>query len=162
MRLLTKKLRKELKRPMGRLLKKIGRVGKARVIAIGDVAAYNLLQNGITPQMIVYDRKVKRRPAAKKITAFLDNLGWKTFRIANKRGTISEEAWIAIEEGLRKRSKIIVNGEEDLLVLPAVLLAKKGYLVFYGQPNKGIVLIRVSAKKKKEVKKLVDQMEVVL
>ncbi len=162
MRILTKKLRKKLKRPMGRLLKKIGTVGKARVIAIGDIASYNLLQNGITPQMIIYDRKVKRKPVAKKIKALLDNLGWKTFRIDNKRGTISEEAWIAIEEGLRKRSRIIVNGEEDLLVLPAVLLAKIGSLVFYGQPGKGIVLIRVSAKKKKEVKKLIDQMEVVL
>ena len=162
MRLLTKELRKKLKRPIGRLLKKIGNVGKARVIAIGDIASYNLLQNGITPQVIVYDNKVKRKPVAKKIKALLDNLGWKTFRITNKRGTLSEEAWIVIEEGLRKRSKIIVNGEEDLLVLPAVLLAKKGDLVFYGQPNKGIVLIRVSAKKKEEVKKLVDQMEVVL
>ncbi len=162
MRLLTKGLKKKLKKPMGRLLKKIGNVGKARVIAIGDVASYNLLQNGITPHMIIYDRKVKRKPAAKKIKALLDNLGWKTFKITNKRGTLSEEAWIAVEEGLRKRSKIIVKGEEDLLVLPAVLLAKKGDLVFYGQPNRGIVLIRVSAEKKKEVKKLVDQMEVVL
>jgi len=162
MRLLTKELRKKLKRPIGRLLKKIGGMGKARVIAVGDVAAYNLLQNGITPRMIIYDKKVRRRPVAKKIRTLLDNLGWKTFRIVNKRGTVSEEAWIAIEEGLRKRSKIIVKGEEDLLVLPVVLLAKKGSMIAYGQPGRGIVLIRVSAKKKKEVKKLVDQMEVVL
>jgi hypothetical protein len=55
-----------------------------------------------------------------------------------------------------------VSGEEDLLTLPAVLLAKNGSRVFYGQPGKGMVLIEVNAKTKKKVKKLVDEMEVKL
>jgi hypothetical protein len=73
-----------------------------------------------------------------------------------------EEAWIAIAIGLRKKSRIVVNGEEDLLVIPAVLLAKNGSAVVYGQPGRGMVLIKVTEKKKDIIQKLLDEMEVVL
>ncbi len=160
MRLLTQKIRKKLKKPLGKLYKKDKING--RVIAVGDVASYELVRSGIIPSLMVYDNRVKRRPVSKKIKQTLDSVGYETFRIRNPRSTIQEDAWVAIEEGLKRKSKIIVNGEEDLLVLPAVLLAKNGSLIFYGQPNRGMVLIRVNLKKKKEIKRLVDEMEVKL
>lgn len=37
--------------------------------------------------------------------------------------------------------KIVVNGEEDLLTLPAILLASPKSCVIYGQPNEGLVAL---------------------
>lgn len=158
---LTGKLRKRLKRPLGKLIKKI-RLRKGRVITVGDIVAYNLLKEGIVPDLMIYDNREKRKPVARKIRKALDSLKRSSFRIKNRRGTISEEAWVVIAEALKRKSKIIVEGEEDLLVLPTVLLAKSGSSVLYGQPNRGIVLIEVNSKKKKHVQKLVDEMEVVV
>ena len=157
---LTPEIRKRLKKPLGKLYKK-GKLS-GRIIAVGDIAAYELIKRGVIPSLMIYDNKVKRRPTAAGIKLVLDSIGYDTFKIRNPRSTIQEDAWVAIEEGLRKKSKIIVSGEEDLLVLPAVLLAKNGSKVFYGQPGRGMVLIDVNAKKKKEVRKLIDKMEVKL
>jgi len=158
---LTPRLRKILKKPLGKIYRKVGKY-KGKIIAVGDIAAYELIRGGTVPTLIIYDNKVKRKPTSKKIKRLLDSIRCDTYKIRNPRSTIQEDAWIVIEEGLRRKSKIIVSGEEDLLVLPAVLLAKNGSLIFYGQPNRGMVLIKVNAKKKREIKKLVDEMEVKL
>lgn len=157
---LTPALRRKLKKPLGRICKKAVKRGK--IIAVGDIASYELIQMGITPNLMVYDYRVKRRPVSKEVKRALDAVGYTTYKIKNPRSTLQDEAWVAMAEGLRKNSKIIVSGEEDLLTLPAVLLAKNGSRVFYGQPGKGMVLIEVNAKTKKKVKKLVDEMEVKL
>ena len=49
---------------------------------------------------------------------------------------------------------IIVDGEEDLAVLPVVLLAPLDSLVFYGQRNQGLVLVKVTEEKKSEFVKI--------
>ena len=59
------------------------------------------------------------------------------------------------------QTKIVINGEEDLLALPAVLFAPEGSFVVYGQPKEGVVVIKVTAEKKAEVKLIIDEMEVV-
>ena len=157
---LTPEVRKRLKKPLGKLYEK-GKLS-GRIIAVGDITAYELIKRGVIPSLMIYDNKVRRKPVAARIKLVLDSIGYDTFKIRNPRSTVQEDAWVAIEEGLRKKSKIIVSGEEDLLVLPAVLLAKNGSKIFYGQPNRGMVLIDVNAKKKKEVRKLIGKMEVKL
>ena len=39
---------------------------------------------------------------------------------------------------------ILVDGEEDLLALPAIFLAPINSLVLYGQPNQGFVLVKIT------------------
>ncbi len=55
--------------------------------------------------------------------------------------------------------RIFVLGEEDLAVMPAVVLAPLSSIVIYGQPSSGCVLIRVTREKKKEMRELLKQME---
>jgi len=43
---------------------------------------------------------------------------------------------------------LIVNGEEDLLVLPVLVEALLGSVLYYGQPNDGVVRVKISQKKK--------------
>ena len=67
-------------------------------------------------------------------------------KLVNSPGTISAASWEVIAEALRiGNSAVVVEGEEDLLVLVAVSVAPFLSLVVYGQPNVGIVLVRVSA-----------------
>ena len=163
MRKIDNRLRSKLKKPLGKVYKNIsGFRKKGKIIAVGDIASYELIKNKIRPDLIIYDKKVKRKPVSKKVKNLLDSVRCDVFCLKNPRGRIEEEAWIVIEEALKRKSKIVVSGEEDLLVLPSTMLAKNGSIVFYGQPNKGIVLIRVNDKSKRKIKRLVDEMEVVV
>jgi len=161
MRKINESLRKKLRKPLGKISKRLGKYS-GKLISVGDIVSCQLIGQGIVPDLMIYDNRVKRRPATKEVARALDAVGKKVIRIRNKRGTIAEDAWIAISEGLKNKCKIIVSGEEDLLTLPAIMLAKNGTTIVYGQPNKGMVIVKVSQKKKNDVKKLIDEMEVVL
>jgi len=56
---------------------------------------------------------------------------------------------------------IVVDGEEDLLVIVAVLYAPEGSLVVYGQPGEGIVVVRVTGEKRAEAVGILKAMEIV-
>ena len=52
--------------------------------------------------------------------------------------------------------KDVVDGEEDLAVIPLVLLSPLGTKVIYGQPNKGAVLVNVDTKTKDSLSNLLQ------
>jgi GTP-dependent dephospho-CoA kinase len=81
--------------------------------------------------------------------------------VKNPQGTISEEALEAVQKALEsdKHVHIIVDGEEDLLTLIAVLCAPEKSLVVYGQPHEGIVVVKVTAKKKAETMEFLKAMK---
>ena len=54
---------------------------------------------------------------------------------------------------------IVVDGEEDLLALIAVLYAPENSIVVYGQPYTGVVIIKVTPEKKEQVKALLNSMK---
>ena len=56
-------------------------------------------------------------------------------------------------------AKIIVDGEEDLLALFAVVSAPVGSMVMYGQPREGIVVVSVNARTKNMVQNIIHRME---
>ncbi|MCJ7713870.1 GTP-dependent dephospho-CoA kinase family protein, partial [Candidatus Bathyarchaeota archaeon] len=58
-----------------------------------------------------------------------------------------------------KRAQIVIDGEEDLLTLIVILHAPKNAFVIYGQPNEGIVLIKVTEKRKEEVRSILKDMK---
>ncbi len=51
----------------------------------------------------------------------------------------------------------MVDGEEDMLALPLFVMAPIGAFVLYGQPLEGLVLVRITAAKRKEAKDLMDR-----
>jgi len=85
----------------------------------------------------------------------------KTIHIKNPPGTITREALEAIQEAIKSKCsvKIIVEGEEDLLTLIAVLYAPENSLVVYGQPHEGIVMVKATQEKKEEVAEILKAME---
>ena len=55
--------------------------------------------------------------------------------------------------------RILVNGEEDLLVLPVCIHAPENAVVLYGQPNEGLVIVRITPEIRNKVQTLLDLME---
>ena len=127
-----------------------------KLIAVGDRVSRNIIEKGIPLDVAVVDNKVMRRPA-RPITAEMD----KTYRLSNPPGTLTDEAWQVVGEAIRfdGRVKVLVEGEEDLLTLVAVLSAPPGSLVVYGQPRSGIVVVRVTEETRKKFRGIVDRME---
>jgi uncharacterized protein (UPF0218 family) len=82
-------------------------------------------------------------------------------QVKNPQGKITHEAITAIQNALEANTHthILVDGEEDLLTLIAVLYAKENSLVIYGQPRKGIVVVKVTAAKRAEAKRILEAME---
>lgn len=52
--------------------------------------------------------------------------------------------------GVTHHDAILIDGEEDLLVLPAIIYAPLGARVYYGQPGEGLVEVVVTHRKKRQ------------
>ena len=127
-----------------------------RIIAVGDVVSYNMLIEGIQPHIIIVDGKVMRKetqltelPKSRKIS------------VKNPPGMITPQAWNAVEQAVKQKQPtlIMVEGEEDLMTLLAVLNASEGWLVVYGQPGEGVVAVKVDATAKQKVSRIIEAME---
>jgi uncharacterized protein (UPF0218 family) len=161
------KLRKKLHNPFGILLEGSISENKERLdkffkknkpsmlILVGDMVARGL-SSDYSPKMIIIDNRCMRKKI--KPTKFPST---KLFFAKNPPGTITEEAIEKIKEAIEndKRAQIVIDGEEDLLTLIAVLNAPEKAIVIYGQPNRGLVIIKVDNYKKKEVKKILKDMK---
>ncbi|MFZ1549132.1 MAG: DUF359 domain-containing protein, partial [Microgenomates group bacterium] len=83
------------------------------------------------------------------------------FDVKNNSGTVDAKAANFISERIMKAIKsetkfeVRVDGEEDLLVLPAVLCAPLESVIFYGQQKLGIVMIIVTEEIKQKMKALI-------
>ena len=73
--------------------------------------------------------------------------------VSNPAGCIAPEAASRIFEAVEGSScvALVVEGEEDLLALPAVLACSEGGAVAYGQPKTGCVVIIVDERAKAKV-----------
>jgi len=167
-RLLTPALRDKLKSPLGKLIRgsfdetmrELGELIEKKepsmIVSVGDVVSENMMKQGILPQVIIVDNKVMRR----NITP-ISVQNYQTLEVKNPPGTLTDEAWSVIQQALKQRGrmKVVVDGEEDLLTLVAVLHAPQNSFVIYGQPHEGIVVVKVTEPKKKMVRQVVEAME---
>jgi uncharacterized protein (UPF0218 family) len=163
---ITPELRVKLKKPFGVLVKgsfdqtmaKMGEIknqNPPKIISVGDIVTKNLQDYNIFPDLTIVDNYSMRNKVQPIIHAS------ETVKVENPQGTITKEAINAIKNALKsnKQSHIIVDGEEDLLSLIAVLYAPENSVVVYGQPYEGIVFVKVSSGKKTEASKVLEEME---
>ena len=167
-RRLTPELREKLKAPLGLLIQGsfdetmktlkelIEKEKPSKIISVGDAVSDSMTRHGFSPQVLIVDNKVMRK-VIQPIALDADQ----TLHVKNPPGTLSEEAWTIIKEALRgkRRTKVLVDGEEDLLTLVAVLCAPENSLVVYGQPREGIVVVKVTEKTRETMRRIVDAME---
>lgn len=159
---LTPELRKELKKPLGKVIDEDGLrdLDESKVISVGDVVTLKLLELGKVPWISVVDFRIKRKALDEEVRKKLKYRAsvLKTF---NPPGFITQELMNSFEKALNKEGKIRIEvfGEEDLSALVAMLLAPPGSVVLYGQPDEGIVRVDVDEKVREMAKEIMGRME---
>lgn len=167
---LPPRLRELLRKPLGTIIegeerfasftaekayRTIQKRDPVQTILVGDIVSDSLLAVGLKPDLIIRDNRSRRKDLAFRSKS--------TNTISNPPGTIKQEAVRAIYRALtdssKKTKKITIKGEEDLLALPAILLAPLSSVVVYGQADMGIIVIPVTEEKKEQVSGIVKQFE---
>lgn len=162
---LPEKLRNELKKPLGSLIKDseitrdifIKNIGKdSFLITVGDATTEKAIKFGITPSLQIVDSLEKRQK--RKLPGGLV----KTYLSCNNPpAEISDDSIKKIKQAflVEKPTRIVVNGEEDLLVLPTILFAPDESVVMYGQPDEGLVILKVNEEMRNKVKEIMSYMD---
>lgn len=159
--ILPEKLIPLFKKPFGKLLKGHGLkpaeevkalLTGGKVIVVGDETYKNIQKVGIEPSLAIIDLKTKREEIKGDIKDAV--------RVKNPKGMITAELWDVIRESIDDGKIIVVEGEEDLAVLPCVLEADWDDVVLYGQPDEGIVFINITEEVKEKATMYLKFMEV--
>lgn len=158
--LLPKDLRKELIKPFGKLFEKdFTFITKFGFATVGDITAIKANKKKKNPQIAVFDFLVKR----KKTFNFVEELGFKkneqAVKVINPPGIITSDLFKTIINAFKenKNKLILVEGEDDLAVLPLVLCAPLNFHIYYGQPDKGVVKILVTERTKEKAYRLASK-----
>jgi uncharacterized protein (UPF0218 family) len=138
------------------LVEAIDREKPSKICVVGDFTAIKTLEQNISVDLYVIDNHVMRRPIKVPLPERVN-----IYRSHNPPGMITAESWDLIKRIIDEdtRSLLIVEGEEDLLTLPVIKFAPNDAFVAYGQPLVGLVLVKVTPEKRKEVDAIIDLME---
>lgn len=128
------------------------------ITSVGDVVTFNLVSNNLLPDIAVIDRKTKR---AKKLDfKDLEKSFDLILYVRNPPSTLTVQALgilnlasIAVLKG--KRVLIVVDGEEDLLVIPLIFYLPPGSIIVYGLIDTALVALPVTSYLKKSILKFV-------
>jgi uncharacterized protein (UPF0218 family) len=100
------------------------------VVAVGDYVTRLLASAGVEPWVAVFDCAERRSPSRCPSLP-----GYRVVETRNPRSTITWEAVEALRLAMREGHVAVrVDGEEDLLALPAALLAPQNSYIVYGLP----------------------------
>ncbi|MFH2110515.1 MAG: GTP-dependent dephospho-CoA kinase family protein [Candidatus Bathyarchaeota archaeon] len=159
--------RQDLKVPLGVLLRAdvsenvrtLGRLlevdGPPMWATVGDYVTSHILGAKLLPDIAVVDHRVMR--------VEVEPLDFKmdTVTVVNQPGTVSAEAQRVLLEAisLKRRLGVVVEGEEDLLVLPLMAWMPIGSVVVYGQPREGMVVVTLTEERRRWAKEFMDTME---
>lgn len=110
-----------------------------RVICVGDRVSLDVASSDVEAETYIVDGKIQREPVngGKNIEA------GRRFRTVNPAGRITENAWDTVRKSMAVEctSVVDVDGEEDLLALPATVFAPEDSVIVYGLRNEGAVLM---------------------
>jgi uncharacterized protein (UPF0218 family)/phosphopantetheine adenylyltransferase len=143
--------------PEERVVSRINDENPKCVIAVGDVTAATLIKQGYIPDVSIVDGITKRGIFEGTFS------GEREYMFYNPAAVLYPEAWSTIDTAIRdkKKSLVVVDGEEDLMGFPGVLLAPKGSVMLYGQPDAGIVWVPVHKENKSLARKLLNKMPII-
>jgi cytidyltransferase-like protein len=155
--ILTDSLKSQLRLPMGPVIKDIKNITtiippSTPIITVGDVVSMDLNRAGFSPTICIVDFRTKRQDIDDEIIAKYFHTIHQT--LSNPAGTINPMIAYMLMQSFEnfqksKNTQIIkINGEEDLLALPAILLSPLNSYVIYGLPDTGICLVKVTNESK--------------
>jgi len=158
---LPENLREQLKTPLGILLRDASKENilhhitpDSFIITVGDATTEKMFSFNLIPSLSIVDGFEKRQkrtiPSDDVINLFCDN----------PAGEITTQSIDTIKDALEAKLpvQIIVNGEEDLLVLPVCVYAPQNAVVMYGQPNEGLVIVKITQEIRNKTQQLLNLM----
>ena len=169
--IISGQLRNEYRKPFGKIfssnnLSEIQTMSKVKlwideqnlnpIICVGDVVTSTFLQIGGKPNLKIIDLKVQRKKRYRD-SSELGPIGHLPhYRVENQPGNITRNLINHIQKVLHSKitSVILVEGEEDLAVLPCILLSPLHSVILYGHFQYGIIAVEVSEEKKIQALKL--------
>ena len=158
--LLPEKDRQVFKEPLGTELydDDLGSFhAQTTLITVGDVVSLTFRRHGIRPFLSIYDGITERREMTEFATLVEDE---EKDEVVNPAGRITRE----LVESIRGRIEgsgglLTVIGEEDLALIPAVLLAPMGTDIVYGWPGRCMMRITTDEGIRSKMEHLVSKME---
>lgn len=161
--ILPESLRPQLRQPLGKLVSTTDEVlpfleKKSVVICVGDIVSNEIKKIGIELAISIIDFKTRRHDLPRMTIQDVHTA-------QNKQGTISKEAvsvFLNAKEVFLKTGQsqtVVIEGEEDLLTLPAILLSPLGGIVLYGQFEQGIVVNRVTEELKNRIRGIIKKFD---
>jgi hypothetical protein len=140
---------------MKELRKIVEREKPPTIISVGDMVSESMIKHGILPQVLVVDNRIMRKP----ITPIHADVN-QTLYVKNPPGMLTDETWAVMLKAIQsKQTRVLVDGEEDLLTLVAVSYAPENSFVIYGQPHQGIVVIKVTKENREKMRRIVESMK---
>jgi uncharacterized protein (UPF0218 family) len=151
-------LREQLKNPLGLLLLESDANKKniqkhisenSFIITVGDRTTEKMIGFGLIPSLQIIDGQEKR---------IKRNIP-ENFDVSTLLTCDNPAAEITNQSVSQTPVRITVNGEEDLLVIPVCIHAPENSVVMYGQPNEGLVIVKITPEIRNKTQKLLDSME---
>jgi uncharacterized protein (UPF0218 family) len=158
-------LRDQLKIPLGFLLPD-DQVNKENIekhlsdnsyiITVGDRTTEKMIDFGLIPSLQIIDgveKREKREPPKLEGTVELN--------ANNPAAQITSQSIDMIKQSFTLQSpvRLMIHGEEDLLVIPVCIFAPENSIVLYGQPNEGLVIVKVTPEIRNKTQRLLDLMK---
>jgi len=159
-------LRDQLKIPMGNLIPE-NQANKSNIqkylpknsylITVGDRTTEKMIAFGLIPSLQIIDnqeKRVKREPP-KNDNAYTELV------CDNPAAEITPQSIDVIKKAFVSKTpvRLTVTGEEDLLVIPVCINAPENSVVMYGQPNEGLVIVKITPEIRNKTQRLLDLME---
>ena len=141
------------------------------LVAVGDVVTYHLVEAGRQPDVAVLDGYTERTPVAAEIEAGTDTGAYDTdIGVENPAAVLTAGILDALAAALAgaggngdgekaEHTVIDVEGEEDLVTVPAIAAAPAGASVVYGQPGEGMVRVPVEEDIRRRARELLEGMD---
>ena len=147
------------KKTIEKILHDIG--SPANLITVGDISTFNVLQCDTIPDISIIDEKTHRKPTDSNIIKGIRYYTFKMMYVNNPSGCVTSELVCAISEAIsiNEPVQIMVNGEEDLAALPAILLAPISSVVIYGLPDEGAIVVTVTPDIKVRICDMMERMK---
>lgn len=155
--IIPQRIKEKLKKPLGNLQGDFNGIKKLshthRIISVGDVCTLNLLANGIKPHLAVFDYRFMRQKLDGRMIRLLHNEFKKPKKYKNAPGTLSEKILTDATELIANGGAVLIEGEEDLTALAFIRSSDQKDIVIYGQPHRGIVVVKPNNKLKIKIEK---------
>ena len=159
--ILTDKQKQKTKSPFGKLFsnpkrKKLHSLLNPSLtnVAIGDLTCHYCLKHNLPIKTFIFDNQTNREKLSVSVQGVIPFSN--VLECSNKMGQIEKVLSQTLQHAFANQFCVKINGEEDLAVIPSVLLLPLGGTILYGQPKKGIVVVTITEEKKEWIKTLLQ------